>query len=373
MISSTVCITEYEGFIAAWLDKNNSMEMLSITDKERDTTGDIYVGRVKHVVKNINACFVEFKEDTLGFLSFNDIYPAQKITEGTLIPVQIIKEASKNKEAVLTSKLSIAGDYCVLINDAANINVSRKISGPLRNELKEMLSDHKDLCITIRTNAAGADPSLIQDEVKVLSKKLLSILETAKTRNGGSLIYKSEPEYLKFIKSLPKDSYERILTDIEEVCDTISFDRPCQFYNDDYPLSKLYSLETKIEEILKKDVWLRSGGNIVIEHTEAMTVIDVNTAKNITRKDKDGFILSVNKEAAKEIARQVRLRNISGIIIVDFINMHSKEDIDELTEYVKELIRVDAVRFDYIDMTKLGLMELVRRKIKPPIYEILGK
>ena len=118
---------------------------------------------------------------------------------------------------------------------------------------------------------------------------------------------------------------------------------------------------------------MKSGGNILIEHTEALTVIDVNSAKNISGKEREANILQINKEAAYQIARQLRLRNISGIIIVDFINMQKEASKQELIDYIKTQLITDPVRCDYVDMTSLGLVEIVRRKIKPPIYEILGK
>ena len=157
MIRSTVCITEYQGNIISWLDVDSKMERLSVDKPNEDITGNIYVGIVKHVVKNLDACFVEFKKDTLGFLSFNDIYPKMKVTEGMQIAVQVIKEASKNKEAVLTCRLSIPGQYCVAIYDDKSVNVSRKISGSKRNELRKAIPEDTDLCFTVRTNAASID------------------------------------------------------------------------------------------------------------------------------------------------------------------------------------------------------------------------
>ena len=374
MIRSTVCITEYQGNIISWLDVDSKMERLSVDKPNEDITGNIYVGIVKHVVKNLDACFVEFKKDTLGFLSFNDIYPKMKVTEGMQIAVQVIKEASKNKEAVLTCRLSIPGQYCVAIYDDKSVNVSRKISGSKRNELRKAIPEDTDLCFTVRTNAASIDDiSKITDEAYTLNERLHEIIKNCSMRKAPSLCFSSDKGYIRFLQSLPKNSFERVLTDIEVIFDEIRENYPCELYNDDYPLSKLYSLETKIQEVLNRNVWLKSGGNILIEHTEALTVIDVNSAKNISGKEREANILQINKEAAYQIARQLRLRNISGIIIVDFINMQKEASKQELIDYIKTQLITDPVRCDYVDMTSLGLVEIVRRKIKPPIYEILGK
>ena len=372
MIRSTVCITEYKNDYIAWLDSDSRMERLSVTVPESDITGNIYVGRIKHVVKNLKACFVEFEQDTLGFLSFNDINEGIRPIEGTELIVQVIKEASKNKEAVLTSKPSISGIYCAATLEKPSVNISRKITGEKRASLREAIPKDDECSATIRTNALLAEnDTLIKEEAQRLYEKLKQLKEISKTRKAPSLICKKEPEYINFIKGLPLDSYERILTDIPKVYENIKEYANAVLYTDDYPLSKLYSLDTKLEEIMSERIWLKCGGNIVIQYTEAMTVIDVNSAKNISAKDRDENILLINKEAAYQIARQLRLRNISGIIIVDFINMHTQEAKDELIEYIKSLLINDPVRCDYVDMTSLGLVEIVRKKIKPPIYEIL--
>ena len=371
MIRSGVCITEYKGNILAWVDNNSKIDRLSVTKDDKDITGNIYIGRVKRVVKNLEACFVEFEEDILGFLSFNDIYPSKNVKEGDELVVQVVKEASKSKEAVLTTHLSLAGDYCVVIYDIPKVNISRKISGEITGELRRLVPEETEFCITIRTNAASVqDRSVVTDEINRLCDTMRSILDISNTRKAPAILYHSEPEYVRFIRGLEKKSYERIITDKKDIYDVLNKSFDCELYTDDYPLAKLYSIETKINELLSKKIWLKSGGNLVIEYTEALTVIDVNSAKNIAKKDREDNILLLNKEAAVEIARQIRLRNISGMIIIDFINMHTEEAKKELIDHVKRLLLADSVRCDYVDITKLGLMELVRRKIKPPIYEL---
>lgn len=348
------------------------MEMLSVTNPDTDIVGNIYVGKVKHIVKNINSAFIEYLPDTLGFLSFNDLLPEITLREGDDVLVQVVKEASKNKDAVLTMRLSLQGEYVIVEQGTSGINISRKITGDKRGVLKELINDNtKEFGLIIRTSAGSLeDYSVLTEEICVLSDKLKSVTASSQTRTSKTLVYESEPEYIRFIKGINKSKYDRIITDLPDVYEKLSH-LNCQLYTDDYSLCKLYSLETKINEILGRNVWLKSGANIVIDTVEAMTVIDINSAKNLSNKDRESNILSLNTEATKEICRQIRLRNISGIIIIDYINMHNAQNEETLIDVLKQELLKDSVRADFIDFTKLGLAEIVRKKIKPPIYEIL--
>ncbi len=372
MINRTLCITEYNNRVISWLDVNSRMEQLSVTDSENDIVGNIYIGRVKNIAKNIRAAFIEFSPDTLGFLSFNDLLDDTSLKEGEFVAVQVIKEASKNKDAVLSMHLSITGDYSIVELGKPSVNISRKITGDRRAELRAAVNDYEHSVI-VRTNAGLLeDISILTAEIDKLSAMLDTIVEKSKTRNSISLIHEAKREYERFVASMPIDAYDRVLTDIESIYKELSAYK-CEFYADSYPLIKLYSLQTKLDELLSRNVWLKSGANIVIDYTEAMTVIDVNSAKNMSKKNQEDNILAVNKEATLEICRQIRLRNISGIIIIDYINMSSADNENELVDYLKKELLKDGVRCDFVDITKLGLVELVRRKIKPPINELLSK
>lgn len=374
MIKSSVCITQLNNKVISWLDVNSKMEMLSVSDCVSDIIGNIYVGKVKHVLKNLDACFVEFCPDTLGFLSYNDVLPDTRIVEGADIAVQIIKEASKNKEAVLSMKLSIAGAYSVVEIGDGSLSISKKITGDKRSELKAVFEGKKfENNVIVRTNACNLeDVSALENEIDYLNGQLSDIRKKAITRTPKSLIYKAEPEYVRFLKGIPEEMYERVITDREDIAADISMYSPV-IYNDTYPFTKLYSLETKLDEVLSRQVWLKSGGNIVIDYTEAMCVIDVNSAKNIAKKDREVNVLKTNIEAAEEIMRQLRLRNISGMILVDFINMADEENQKKLVTCIKENTAKDNTRCDFVDFTKLGLAEIVRRKMKPPVYEMLKR
>ena len=196
-----------------------------------------------------------------------------------------------------------------------------------------------------------------------------------KTRTCFSLIYQGVPSYIEYLHHISDLGYEEIVTDISAVYESLQEQYKgnitLRFYDDSFPLKKLYSIESKMEELFSKQVYLKSGGTIVIEYTEAMTVIDVNTGKCIAKKDKDTLNYQINLEAAEEIARQLRLRNISGIIIIDFINMEGEKYQSELVQELKKLLKKDPVPCNYVDITSLGLVELTRKKIQRPIYEII--
>lgn len=369
MIESQVVITKYQDKIISWFENNNKIEQLSISSPDEDLVGNIYVGRIKSVVKNLDACFVEIAPDKLGFLSFNNILPGIRKVEGEAICVQVLKAASKNKEMVLTTKLSIQGFLAVVEYSNGGINISRKISGEKKGYFKEYLKGYSKYSIIIRSNANDCeDIGMIKEEIDDLSLKLDEINAKKDTRTIYSCLYEAMPDYMRFIQGLPVDSYQRILSDIPSIKDNL-FD--CELYTDDYPLIKLFSVQTRINELLSRKVYLKDGGDIVIDVTEAMTVIDVNSGKNVSKKDRSVIALKTNKEAAYEIARQIRLRNLSGIIIIDFINMDTEEDKEELISYLKSFLYKDSSRCDFIEITKLGLVELTRLKQRPPIYELL--
>ena len=188
------------------------------------------------------------------------------------------------------------------------------------------------------------------------------------------------PAWLQDIRDSRDDELDEIVTDspllfdrlsafVKETCPTLS--GRLRLYTDDYSLHKLYSLETELERALSERVWLKSGGFLVIQPTEAMTVIDVNTGKFTGKKNAEETFLKLNLEAAREIALQIRLRNLSGIIIVDFIDMETEESREELMRYLDSLLSSDQIKTTLVDMTKLGLVEITRKKVRRPLAEQL--
>lgn len=342
---------------------------------------NMYIGRVQKVKHDLNAAFVEIDDNIVGFLPFSEISSnliLNRTSNGDLIEndrvlVMVNKEAVKTKPVSLTMKLCIQGEYCIVRTDNTSFNISSKINSLRKKELLELQSEIIDNCIgyTLRTKCNDATPEVIICEANELAKKLQNILSEASTRSLFTLMFKAKPSYIERIHSLNNDIKEIITDDPEIYKDLLLyFDESLVKYYDDnrISLNALYSLEKIYAEATNKTVLLKSGGSIVIEPTEALTVIDVNTGK-INKKNKEEAILQINLEAAKEIARQIRLRNISGIIVIDFINFTNKSNEDKLIASLKDEIKKDPIKTSYIDMTDLGLVELTRQKKYSSIYE----
>lgn len=386
MTNANIVITEYKNRICALGFKQNQLEELHV-DTQESLLNSIYIAKVKNISKNINAAFVELFDGQMTFLPLDDTLNCPFITsadgrlhEGNEIPVQIIKEAVKTKDPVVTTKLSISGAYCVVSLDKrkGGFQFSKKLSAGKKEALKETLADFvlpADYAVVIRTGAEQLDSyEELKAELTALISTMDDIVLKARTRTCFSLIYQGVPSYIEYLHHIADSEYEEVVTDNEAVYEALQTSykgsMPIRFYNDTFPLSKLYSIESKMEELFTKKVHLKSGANLIIEYTEAMTVIDVNTAKNITKKDKDSLIYKINLEAAQEIARQLRLRNLSGIIIVDFINMENEEYQTELIQKLKKLLKQDCVPCNYVDITALGLVEITRKKVQKPVYEV---
>lgn len=354
---------------------------------------NIYVARVSHVVKNVNAAFVEIEKGKKCFLPLSDVKNPiyvkrlsgnQLLSQGDELLVQVIREAVKTKEPQVTTNISIPGVYCVATSEDKRIGVSGKLDEGTRSRLRDLAQRVYDerMGIIIRTNAADVSEEILKEEIRNLQQQLLDIISYAPYRTLYSKLYDAQPEYIKILQDQPMDMLEEVVTDdpiiyaelerFGKFYPAISLTQKLRFYADtQLELHKLYSLEVQLERAIQKKIWLKSGANLVIEPTEAMTVIDVNTSKNIKKKTSEDQYLLVNLEAAHEIARQLRLRNISGIIMIDFIDMVSDKHKELLLSEMRKLVRSDSVKTSVIDLTKLGLMEITRQKVRRPLLEQL--
>ena len=387
MIQSNVVITEYKNRICTILFQDNVMQEIHV-EADESILSAIFMAKVKNISKNINAAFVELFDGQMAFLPLEDVKDCSflhsidgRLREGDEIPVQVIKEAVKTKDPVVTTKLSVNGAYAVVSLDKkkSGFRFSRKLSADKKHELRDALSGIElpaDYAYVVRTGAGElTDFSVLFKELHYLISQMDEILLRAKTRTCFSCIYQGVPSYIDFLHHISNIDYEEIVTDIPNVYEALQVhykgNKSIRLYQDTFPLKKLYSIETKMEELFSEKIYLKSGGTIFIEYTEAMTVIDVNTGKCIAKKDKDTLNYQINLEAADMIARQLRLRNISGIIIVDFINMEREEYKAKLIQELKKLLKKDSVSCNYVDITGLGLVEITRKKVQKPIYEIL--
>ncbi len=228
--------------------------------------------------------------------------------------------------------------------------------------------------LIIRTNAAGAGEADVRADFQRILDELSQIIAHAASRTVFSCLYKEQPFYMKMLRDADKTLLEEAVTDDAQVYEQIkAYARDSlkvRFYEDSMlSLARLYNLAGQLEAAFYTRVWLKSGANIVIEHTEALTVIDVNSGRNVSKKDKQETHFKINLEAAQEIARQLRLRNLSGIIIVDFIDMYDKERNAALLQHFGSCLKEDPVPSEIAGLTRLGLVELTRKKVKKPLAE----
>ncbi len=373
----------------ALLTDGRLTEISLLPSGKQSLLGNIYVGRVKDIVKNIHAAFVEIEGGVLCYLPLEDVQTpvftkpkkTDRLAKSDELLVQVSREAQKTKAPSVTTRLSLSGKYLVLSRGKQSVGCSAKLPADERQRLKELSEGFplpENLGLIVRTNAEGAAEAELRAEFDKLLAKQGFLAEQAIHRTVFSCVYRERAAYLNSILGNRSGSLKEIITDDEqifrEIQDFLHEEMPeeegkLRLYRERMqPLKSLYRLEKGISDALSERVWLKSGAYLVIEHTEAMTVIDVNTGKCVTGKDKRETVRKINLEAAAEISRQLRLRNLSGMIVVDFVDMDG-DGPHELLSFMRERLRDDPMRATAVDMTQLGLMELTRRKQKKPLRE----
>ncbi|MDE7299370.1 MAG: ribonuclease E/G [Lachnospiraceae bacterium] len=381
--------------------------------------GGIYVGRIKNIVKNINAAFVEIAPGKMCYLSLEHSERAAvcgassggpgafhadgQLHAGDLLIVQVEREAIKTKQAAVTAEFNLAGKYAVLVHGKSVVGVSSKIADAKRRaELKELFSGRtgENYGWIVRTNAASVSPEELVQEAQELLARYERIMSQGVHRAAFSVLEEPEPPYLSLLKESYSGQITEILTDDRAIwskfakclgepaadsfpvsCGTGSCSKKTdgsittggpalRLCGEELSLARQYSLEKHLADALNPRVWLKSGASLVIEPTEALTVIDVNTGKAVKERGRrEEHFLKINLEAAGEIARQIRLRNLSGIIVVDFIGMENESSRQELLARFGEQLAQDPVRTVLVGMTPLQLVEITRKKVRRPLHE----
>lgn len=387
-------ITRWKGKVLTALLTDGRAAALTLEPESGSSLlNHIYIGKVQKIVSNIGAAFIEIGGGQTGYYNLEENCPvvlnrsgAKKLRPGDELIVQVSKDAVKTKAPVLTGRLTFTGRYCVLTPYKAGINFSSKLSDPaLKRRLRPLLEEaaasrgYGDCGLIVRTNAAGADPQELLAEMDSLFLIYRKVMEESGHRTCYSCLYRSPPGYIASLRDASAGCLEAIITDQADYYQELGqYLRDHQkedlerlsFYNDPMvELSRLYSLEKALEDALSRRVWLKSGGYLVIEPTEAMVVIDVNTGKYSGKKTLQETILKINLEAAEEIGRQLRLRNLSGIIIVDFIDLEKEGDREYLLRRLTEVTAADPIKTTVVEMTRLNLVELTRKKVRRPLYE----
>lgn len=395
-------LTNYKnGVLAYSINMQSSrLETIHFYNKENITDhaniGDIFVAKVMNVAQNINAVFIDYQKGKHGYLPINNHYAPLLLNRkydghlkaGDELLVQLEKEAVRSKEPVFTADLSLAGKYCVITSCNKSKGVSKKCQKLYRSCLLATIPESIKYGVVIRTNASeliSESPDSLEPlitECLKLSEQMDSLIKDAVHRTCYSRVWYSQPPYLTMLRDANNLCYSQIITDDEnlynELYSFLKYSSPelsdkLTLYSDtSYPLSKLHSIDTKIGELLSSKVWLRSGAYLVIEKTEAMYVIDVNSGKNIAKKANSEYILAINIEAAKEIMYQLRLRNLTGIIMVDFINMDNDADKEKLLYELRQDAKYDPIKTVIVDMTALDLVEITRQKNMKSLAEQLS-
>ena len=358
-------------------------------DADRHRLGDIYIGKVSNIVPNIGAAFIEIEKGINCYYDMKDADSAiftrksgkKALCIGDELVVQISREAIKTKAPTVTSNLSFTGRYAVLTHGNTRIGVSSKLPKALRDTYKEELSGLKNdaFGIIVRTNAKDAPFQDVANEISTLKNEYYGLIQASQTRVCFSCLKSAPPSYIADLKNVYMEGMESIIIGDKDLYTRIHLyfqaELPeklglLKLYDDpSFPLDKLYSTQTILEQALMEKAWLKTGGYLIIQPTEALTVIDVNSGKSTSKRDSEEGALKVNLEAAREAARQIRLRNLSGIILVDFINLNEEEHTQKLLHEFKHYLAQDPIQTTLVDMTALGLVEITRKKIRRPLYE----
>lgn len=383
-----------EGRILSLFLRDNRLLCAAAVKEQPYQVGDIVIGRVANIVPNIQAAFVELGGGSLCFLPLQDIQGVLmtnrifdgRILAGDELVVQLTREAVKTKDPVADTRLSFTGKYAVVTVPGTKINYSGKLDVKQRQRLGAVLEKNRiadklnGLGLIVRTNAARLQgDSLLIREIEGLLQKAQELVEKAGSRTCFSVLRKAPPAYLAGLRDRYQETFDQIITDdralYEEIRRYLSEHQPedlakLAFYEEErISLNSLYGLESKLTQALSRQVWLSCGGYLVIEPTEALTVIDVNSGKFTGRKNAEDTFYYINREACEEIAVQLPLRNLSGMILVDFINMKEEEHRREILGYLSMLLKKDPIQTTVVDMTPLGLVEITRKKINKTLAE----
>lgn len=379
--------------VAALSEEERIVEIRLESDQEKSIFGNIYTGQVENIASNIQAAFVQIEPGKRCYYPLAEaqraVFSAGRKGNGPLRPgdellVQVSRDAMKGKLPALTSNLNFTGRYLVLTTGDKKFGLSSKLAQEDRHRLSGWLKEEaerpdKEFGIIVRTNAADASKEEILKELEWLKGRYHKAVVQGRNRTCFSLVLETEPFYVAAVRDAYGRDLDEIITDVPEIREMIlgyleeispELKEKLRFYQDKLlPLYKLYRVETALDAIQKEKVWLNSGGFLVIQQTEAFVSIDVNSGKYTGKKKMEETFRKINLEAAAEISRQLRLRNLSGIILIDFINMENPDHREELFHVLQKLLRKDPIKSRAIDITPLHILEMTRKKVRRPVIE----
>lgn len=365
--------------------------------------GNIYLGKVENVLPGMEACFVDVGLDRNAFLYVDDAYPVRSEEESDLprdvrnatinkivhpgqrVMVQIVKEPIGTKGARVTRNVTLPGRYLVLMPAVDYVGVSRRIQDDAeRQRLKQMAASVRDegMGLIVRTVAEGKGEKELRDDYQFLMKQWRKSENTSHRVKAPALLYRDMGLSYRILRDClddtidsllvdDRDEYQRILSLMDSLAP--SRKRIVKLYREEEGLFERRGVDREIEKALSRRVWLDCGGYIVIDDTEALTSIDVNTGRYVGSEDLQATVVKTNLEAAQEIVRQLRIRDIGGIIIIDFIDMESGANRDRVVEALENALARDKTKAHVLGITQLGLVEMTRKKVKQSLGEVLLK
>lgn len=382
----------------AILEGKDLVEHYTTRKDHSSIAGNIYQGRVQNVLPGMEAAFVDIGTSKNGVLYVGDVQwdeldvePGTKpkieqvLQKGQPVLVQVTKDPMGTKGARLTTQISLPGRFLVVVPESSVQGISRRLSAGERDRLRRISSAIRPegFGLIIRTAAEGASEDALKADVERLQDRWYEIYSKAREGNAPALLYK-EPELVikvfretfgpdfKKVTIDDKETYDRVM----EYLDTYEPDLKGKVYYyppDDIPLFDRYHVSSQLQKGLDRKVWLPSGGHVVIDRTEALTVIDVNTGKNVGKSNLEETVFKNNLEAAEEISRQLRLRDIGGIIVIDFIDMEIRKNRQEVLQTFRECLAKDKTRTQVFDISELGLLEMTRKNVSEGLVEAYSR
>jgi ribonuclease G len=390
----------------AFLENSVPVEFFIERKNDKNMVGNIFKGRVARIVPGMDAAFVDIGLEKSAFLYVGDImldkamyeeyedadlvFPVEMneriegvLEEGQELIVQVSREPIGQKGTKVTSKITLPGRLLVLMPSTQHIGVSRRID---QEEERKRLADMlKEICpkgfgLIARTASEGKTTEELSGDLNFLMRIWENIHEKAKCTRAPSILHQDLGLILRVIRDLHSHNLKKIIIDDEQLFKKIEDflkeylpEEKCEaiYFNEKDPIFETYGIEIDVAKLAQKKIWLKSGGYIVIDYTEALTVIDVNTGRYLGKKGLEDTILRTNLEAVKEIAYQIRLRNIGGIIVVDFIDMERKESRDTVFQALLEALKRDRIKTFVYPISEIGLVQITRKRTRHNIVNML--
>ncbi|NGX57452.1 MAG: Ribonuclease G [Chlamydiae bacterium] len=400
----------------AILRNGNLFDLTVERKKKRKLTGNIYRGKVTNILHNIQSAFIDINEGENGFIHITDIienikkfeqifdldfeldYDIQKVDaekkdidieevmkKDQTVLVQVVKEPMGTKGARLTSNISIAGRYLVLLPNSTHRGVSRKIEDrATRERLKKLIRSFEmpqDMGLICRTASKLASEEMLIEEAHELLNNWQVIMQKFKSSSKPCLLFEESDIIKRAVETAVDKRYDRLLIDdyqTHQICKKLyqryssEHNLKIEYYRDKVPMFERFNVDREIEKSLRRKIWLPNGGYIFFERTEAMHTVDVNSGRSSgTETDVEESLVRINLEAAEEIARQLRLRNVGGLIVIDFIDMRMRRSQRRVLEKLKECMKDDSAKCRILGMSDFGLVEMTRQRSRGSLTQLL--